>query len=120
MSGANIPLSQVVDIVSQSIEPSAFPDQEFHLLSIPALDAGAIPQRVPGHQIGSTKYRITAPCVLVSKINPRIKRIWLVGQPEPSSWICSTEFVPLVPRHADIEGLTASASWRRLFLRSFL
>jgi type I restriction enzyme, S subunit len=124
VSASTVPLSDVVEIRPQSIDPSAFPQQDFYLLSIPAFDNGRQPERVQGREVGSTKYRLTAPSVLVSKINPRIKRIWCVGKPDPKSWICSTEFVPLVPTvghidlgylehfllHTDIEGLTASSS----------
>src|ERR1700720_2376632 len=63
-------------------------------------------------------------CVLVSKINPRIKRIWYVENPDPLRAVCSTEFVQLIPNnkeidlrfveyflfHADLERRTATAA----------
>ncbi|MDQ2913109.1 MAG: restriction endonuclease subunit S, partial [Chloroflexota bacterium] len=58
--------------------------------------------RQPGIELGKTilsgKYSIHASCVLVSKLNPRIPRIWL---PQPSGQrraITSTEFLVLAPR----------------------
>jgi type I restriction enzyme S subunit len=79
---------------------------------------------VNGRQVESNKYRVASDCILVSKINPRIKRFWYIKTPDPKRAICSTEFVPLIPTrqdidlrfvehfllHADLEGLTATAA----------
>lgn len=64
-----------------SVNPAKFPDEIFDLLSIPAYDAGA-PQVVSGSEIGSNKQLVEPGDVMISKIVPHIRRVWVV--PEPS------------------------------------
>jgi len=123
----NTGISQLGDCVridSSSLNPSAHPDRLFHVFSIPGYDNGQRPEHLVGSQIGSNKYVISSECVLVSKINPRIKRVWRIEKPPSESSVCSTEFVQLTPLngaveprfvehfllHADLERLTATAS----------
>jgi type I restriction enzyme, S subunit len=117
-------LGTFVRISSHSVDPAAYPDRHFDLFSIPGFDNGQQPEQVVGSKVGSNKYKVVSECVLVSKINPRIKRIWYVGNPDPTRAVCSTEFVQLVPivkgidlrflehllLHADLERLTATAA----------
>jgi type I restriction enzyme S subunit len=118
-------LGDAVQIQTSALNPITRPDHEFHLYSIPAFDGGLKPEKVNGSQIGSNKYKITSECVLVSKINPRIKRIWYIKDLEPRRAVCSTEFISLIPNnrvnvdlrfmahfllHADLQGLTATAA----------
>lgn len=72
--------------------------------SIPAYDAGASPDIVDGSTIKSGKYRLTGPCVLISRLNPKWARAWM-AYPGANA-VCSTEFVPLVG-----EGVTAEEVW---------
>lgn len=65
-----------------SVNPAKFPDEVFDLLSIPAYDAGA-PQVVSGSEIGSNKQLVEPGDVMISKIVPHIRRVWVV--PEPSA-----------------------------------
>lgn len=64
-----------------SVNPAKFPDEIFDLLSIPAYNAGA-PQVVSGSEIGSNKQLVEPGDVMISKIVPHIRRVWVV--PEPS------------------------------------
>ncbi|MGH1978391.1 restriction endonuclease subunit S [Rothia sp. L_38] len=64
-----------------SVNPAKFSDEVFDLLSIPAYDAGA-PQVVSGSEIGSNKQLVEPGDVMISKIVPHIRRVWVV--PEPS------------------------------------
>jgi hypothetical protein len=80
-----------------TINPADFPRQIFQLYSIPAFDAGGVPDYVSGNEILSHKCQINGECILVSKLNPRKHRVWLV-RPKSKWAICSTEFVILKPR----------------------
>jgi type I restriction enzyme S subunit len=85
-------------IERDGINPFEFPDEEFEHFSIPAFDNGRQPAIELGATILSGKYCIDDSTVLLSKLNPRIPRIWL---PVPSGQrraITSTEFLGLKPR----------------------
>lgn len=50
-----------------------------------------------GSAIKSQKTPIPQGAVLVSKLNPRIPRVWFVSDEQACRRICSTEFVPFIP-----------------------
>lgn len=90
--------SELANLERIGINPSEFPDEEFEHFSIPAFDDERRPVVERGETILSSKYRVGTSCVLLSKLNPRIRRVWL---PEPSGQraaIASTEFLVLNPR----------------------
>jgi len=64
----------------------------FQHFSLPAFDAGRIPITELGSEILSHKYEVKKNSILVSKLNPRISRIWAVLENLPENSICSTEF----------------------------
>ncbi len=85
-------------IERDGINPFEFPDEEFEHFSIPAFDNGRQPAIELGATILSGKYYIDDSTVLLSKLNPRIPRVWL---PVPSGQrraITSTEFLSLKPQ----------------------
>ena len=45
----------------------------------------------------SNKYKVKKYSILVSKLNPRIPRIWAIGDVDDEKSICSTEFQVLLP-----------------------
>ena len=67
------------------------------MYSIPAFDEGKMPARDLGVTIKSNKFLLPENCVLISKLNPRIPRVWF---PKISKLraIASTEFLVLVPK----------------------
>lgn len=65
--------------------------------SLPSFDQGFAAFEDP-RQIKSAKHLLTGPVVLVSKLNPRIPRIWPLDLLPPGQSVASTEFVPLKPR----------------------
>jgi type I restriction enzyme, S subunit len=66
--------------------------------SLPAFDAGRLPERCIGSSIKSGKSLMTEPVVLVSKLNPHIPRVWH-ALPEPGVMaLASTEFCALRPK----------------------
>lgn len=64
----------------------------FELYSVPSFDTGH-PETVPGKAIGSAKQRVEPGDVLICKINPRINRVWVVGDSSDHQQIGSTEWI---------------------------
>lgn len=81
---------------STSIDPSKHPREAFELYSIPAYPAGR-PEVVTGSEVGSTKKSLDPGTVVVSKINPRINRVWVVGERNDHRQIGSSEWIPFFP-----------------------
>lgn len=82
----------------ESINPGKQPDTEFLHYSLPAFDNNQAPEKTLGQEILSNKYRVKKYSVLVSKLNPRIPRIWAIGDVKEETAICSTEFQVFVPK----------------------
>lgn len=91
-------ISDLVVHSKESINPSKFPDQEFKHYSLPAFDNNQVPESSLGQEILSNKYRVWKHSVLVSKLNPRIPRIWAIGDIDEGAAICSTEFQVFLPQ----------------------
>lgn len=80
-----------------SVSPAELPHNYFTHYSLPAFDTGQLPVREPGEAIKSNKTPVPDGAVLVSKLNPHIPRIWLVGEAGDNA-ICSTEFIVWTPK----------------------
>ena len=78
--------------------PGDFPEETFDHLSIPAFDDGRMPKVESGESIKSNKFLVPAESVLVSKLNPRIPRIWMPTLEGSHRAVCSTEFLVALPR----------------------
>lgn len=68
----------------------------FQHFSLPAFDAGQSPVLESGLQIDSIKFSVPSDAILISKLNPRIPRIWAPAHITDKA-IASTEFVVAVP-----------------------
>ena len=90
--------ADIVDLSRKGINPSKFPDEIFAHFSIPAFDSGCMPILETGNSIRSSKYLIAEECVLVSKLNPRIPRVWFPFLDRKHRAITSTEFLALKPK----------------------
>ena len=77
---------------SKTIDPRKLADEMFELYSVPSFSGGR-PEIVLGGTIGSSKRKVQANSVLVCKINPRINRIWIVGDFSDCRKIASTEWL---------------------------
>lgn len=78
-----------------SVNPLKQPDAQFEHFSLPAFDCGQIPVVEYGATILSNKTTIPPDSVLLSKLNPRIPRIWLPVEASKNA-VCSTEFLVFV------------------------
>lgn len=81
----------------QNVDPRKTPSECFAHFSIPAFDATHRPAIESGAEIKSLKYELPGPCVLYSKLNPRIPRVWLATPHPTVRSIASTEFLVLTP-----------------------
>jgi type I restriction enzyme S subunit len=90
------PLSSVADSVRKTASISA--ESKYELWSVPSFSDGH-PEVVNGSSVGSGKLMTQPGDVLISKINPRINRVWIVCEsPERLPQICSTEWLVARPK----------------------
>ena len=85
-------LSDIAGLQQNAIFPTE--GVEYNHYSIPAFDESKMPSLEDGGDIASNKYVVPNGSILVSKLNPQFKRIWLVLDPSNNA-ICSTEFLPV-------------------------
>ena len=77
----------------KSIDPRKTPDKVFELWSIPAYEAGK-PELLQGSDIGSSKKAVYPDDILLSRIIPHIRRVWVVKEnPNKRCQIASTEWI---------------------------
>lgn len=97
-------LRDLVEIAPDSISAAAIAELEAVAhYSLPAFDAGRAPEITAGRNIKSNKSLVPHDCVLFSKLNPRIPRVWRIRERSPLPSVCSTEFWPLVSRSDDVD-----------------
>jgi type I restriction enzyme S subunit len=90
-------ISQIAILRREGINPVEFPDELFVHFSIPSFDNSRTPVREKGTEIKSNKYLVVPGCVLLSKLNPRIPRLWMPSLGSGLREITSTEFLVLTP-----------------------
>ena len=109
-----VALDELVEYVKASVAPDAMTAGTVAHFSLPAFDSGRMPELVEPTEIKSSKFVISNPSVLVSKLNPRIRRIWNVPVVADELAVSSTEFLVLEPRYC-----TSSLLWALLSRPSF-
>ncbi|QIM19542.1 hypothetical protein G7066_14905 [Leucobacter coleopterorum] len=107
-------LGELVSVARTTLRPEQMDSAGVRLFSLPACDVGYADTVLPD-EIKSNKQLIESPLVLVSKLNPRIPRIWAVDPVPEVMSVSSTEFVQLVPR----SDLGVGALWAALLAPSF-
>jgi len=90
--------SEVVVLSREGINPDKYQEDIFEHYSIPAFDSGCMPTMNLGEEIKSNKFLVPEGSVLLSKINPRIPRIWLPMFISTERAVASTEFLVLIPK----------------------
>ncbi len=89
--------SDIAEIDRSSITPLNYPEKSFLHYSIPAYDENKFPVKELGEKILSNKFQVNSDCILVSKLNPLIKRIWFPPFINDNC-VCSTEFLVVKPK----------------------
>lgn len=113
----------VMEAISTSVPLGSFarqikvkgrqPEGAVDHFSLPAFDAGQLPEMIDGREIKSNKLILTRPVTLVSRLNPRIPRNWMV-YPGDNDAVSSTEFVVLEGQGCETE-LVYAATQTRMF-----
>lgn len=91
-------IGNVATLNRETVTPADAPDEFFDHFSIPAYDNGRSPKREQGATIQSNKFLVSNDSVLLSKLNPRIPRVWLPQVGADHRAVSSTEFLVLRPR----------------------
>ena len=98
--GADTPtveLGEVLSISTKSLKPQEHSGEIWEHYSIPAYDANRRPVFESADKIKSSKYVVDTNCILISKLNPSTKRIWMPVCLSDCS-VCSTEFIVYKPK----------------------
>lgn len=92
-----IPVRKLAAQRRETVVPQGLTDPLVQHFSLPAFDQARVPEAVGPGSIKSAKFRLSAPAVLISKLNPRFPRVWNVAAMPASPALASTEFVVLEP-----------------------
>lgn len=92
----SVPLGDIRIDRSKSVDPRRTPTTEFDLYSVPSLATGR-PETVQGAAVGSTKKRLSPGTVVISKINPRLNRVWVIPEAWGREQIGSSEWIVFSP-----------------------
>lgn len=92
---ARLPIGMIAEMDRRSVEVCEFAGVDVEHFSLPAFDAGRVPDRCPGSSIKSNKLAISSPSVLISKLNPHIPRVWHAVPSSDALALSSTEFIVL-------------------------
>jgi len=102
-----VPLGNIVTQGRVQVSPEELEASVVAHYSLPAFDALSLPEFVAPASIKSSKFIVSGPSVLVSKLNPSVPRIWSV-EPDPGILaLASTEFLILTP----IDGILPDEIW---------
>jgi type I restriction enzyme, S subunit len=89
---------QLATLSRETINPNEFPEETFEYYSIPAFDERRWPKPEMGEQIKSNKFLVPANSVMISKLNPRIPRVWMPSVNTTHRSVASTEFLVAIPK----------------------
>lgn len=95
---SSIDLGKVLSISTKTLKPQNCHGEIWEHYSIPAYDANRRPVFELADGIKSNKYVIDANCILISKLNPSIRRIWMPACSSKQA-VCSTEFIVYKPKN---------------------
>lgn len=94
---ASRPISDVAMQHRNGIDPRKHKEKMFQHFSLPAFDNGESPVIEAGSSIDSGKFVVPPDAILVSKLNPRIPRVW-APESISSNAVASTEFVVMTAK----------------------
>lgn len=85
-------IEDINEYKSKSVNPQKNPDDWYELYSVPNYGM-KIPEIVQGKDIASSKQIVEEGDILISKINPRINRVWIVSNHTNYTKIASSEWI---------------------------
>ncbi|MBK8228411.1 MAG: restriction endonuclease subunit S [Flavobacteriales bacterium] len=93
-----LPLSELASLHKEQENPAQHGAGLVFHFSLPAFDEGRSPKLESGSSIKSNKFTVPKDAILVSKLNPRIPRVWLPEIDASLPSYASTEFLVLRPK----------------------
>jgi type I restriction enzyme S subunit len=106
-------MGEIAEQLRDQVLPYQHPERIYRHLSIEAFDSGMQPVVQPGSKILSSKFVVQNGTVLISKLNPRIQRVWPVIDIGENS-VCSTEFLVFKPKGGFFSYFYNLALWSRI------
>lgn len=101
-------LGDVLRISTKTAKPQDHAGEIWEHYSIPAFDESHRPVMEPANEIKSNKYIVSRNSILISKLNPSIKRFWLPACLTDHP-VCSTEFIVFEPTRPENKSFYAAA-----------
>jgi type I restriction enzyme S subunit len=89
-----VPLSSLALASREMLDPNALERSQVEHFSIPAFDAGGVPEIASPSSIKSGKLAVRGSRILVSRLNPGTPRVWY-AVPSSGLGLASTEFLVL-------------------------
>ncbi|GAA4379554.1 restriction endonuclease subunit S [Agromyces bauzanensis] len=114
VAGDRAPVRELATLQKAQIDPGTLGDEAVDHYSLPAFDSRNGPEVVKATSIKSSKFVVSEPSVLISKLNPRFPRVWDLARLNGRRALASTEFLVLEPR-----GISTSVLWSLLAQPSF-
>jgi type I restriction enzyme S subunit len=111
-----VSLGDIVTLCRRQVAPEEFSGSVVAHYSLPAFDAGNMPELVSSNTIKSNKFVVDGPSILLSKLNPSMPRIWSVVPDSGIPALASTEFLVLSP----IDGISPDEVWAVCSQPSFI
>ena len=93
-----VKFSDIATLLRRGVKPYEFGNEVFAHYSFPAFDTDCMPLLEKGETIRSSKYLVDKDSVLLSKLNPRISRVWFPFPGGNHRAIASTEFLVLLAK----------------------
>lgn len=101
-------LGDVLRISTKTAKPQDHAGEIWEHYSIPAFDESHRPVMEPANEIKSNKYIVSRNSILISKLNPSIKRFWLPACLTDHP-VCSTEFIVFEPTRPENKSFYSAA-----------
>ncbi|MEI8245100.1 MAG: restriction endonuclease subunit S [Lentisphaerota bacterium] len=92
-----IQLLNIAEHKKVNVHPDSHPSVMYHHFSLPAFDEKQQPIIELGSEIQSNKFKVFPDSILISKLNPRVPRVWAIPANIDDHSICSTEFQVVSP-----------------------
>lgn len=107
-AAGTVRLGEVASLHRNSLAPDSFGAENVWHYSLPSFDEGKV-RLEASSGIMSAKHRLDRPVVLVSKLNPRIPRVWPVMRLKEGVSVTSPEFMAMAPTKGfSVASLTAA------------
>ena len=105
---------------TKNLDPRTRPNMEFEMYSIPAFDLGA-PQVLQGSEIGSSKKILIENDVVISRLIPHIRRVWVIPKTSTMMKLGSSEWIVFNSENFNpifLQYLLSSDEFHKYFMNS--